>query len=362
VLEENYRSTQRILDAANAVIKKNSKRKDKVLFTKNVEGAHITVHQSYTGEDEARFVARSIKELITDGVRPLAIAVLYRVNFLSRALEEACLHEDVPYQVLGTRFFERQEVKDVLSYIKAAQNADAPGDFSRAVSTPPRGIGKTTLAKILLKEIHTLSAAAQKKVSDFMKLLEKIAAAAIDLKPSEVITFIIQESELEAHYKKEGAEGEERLQNIRELVSLATKYDSEEKGVGLAHLLDDAALAADQDTLKEEHESVKLMTIHAAKGLEFKHVFLVGLEQGIFPSERSDENKDDEEERRLMYVAITRAREVLHLSYAMMRTIFGQTNVTTPSEFLSDIPEEHIAQNTNSSEGRARNPMDLIDF
>jgi DNA helicase-2/ATP-dependent DNA helicase PcrA len=252
-------------------------------------------------------------------------------------------------------------VKDVLSYIRAAKNPDAPGDISRAVSTPPRGIGKTTLSKMLLNEVATLAPAAQKKVEDFMQLLKKIENAGRTLKPSEVVTFVIQESGLEGMFKKDGTEGEERLQNVRELVSLATKYDELEIPTGLDTFLDDAALAADQDALNEQQHSVKLMTIHAAKGLEFKYVFLIGLEQGVFPSEREDENKDDEEERRLMYVAVTRAREKLYISYAMMRTIYGQTHVTVPSEFISDIPSHTIEQDADRGSS-GRKTMDLIDF
>lgn len=361
VLEENYRSTQRILDAANAVIAKNSKRKEKHLFTKNLEGAHITLHQSYTGDDEARYVAESIKTLMSDGIEPSEIAVLYRANFLSRSLEDACLRNSVPYQVLGTRFFERQEVKDVLSYVRAAQNIIAPGDYARAASTPPRGIGKTTLAKVLLGEHSQLSPALRNKVQLFENLLGKIKKATTEMKPSEVITFVIQETGLDIHYKKDSIDGQERIQNMRELVTLATKYDGESIPEGIAHFLDDAALAADQDSLEKTNASVKLMTIHAAKGLEFEHVFLVGLEQGVFPSDHGGEDRDDEEERRLMYVAITRARLVLHLSYAMMRTIYGQTHVTVPSEFITDIPQEHIDLGVRDS-GSARGSMDLIDF
>ncbi len=361
VLEENYRSTQRILDAANAVIAKNAKRKEKQLFTKNVEGAHITLHQSYTGDDEARYVAESMRTLIEEGTAASEIAVLYRANFLSRALEDACLRHDVPYQVLGTRFFERQEVKDVISYVRAAQNTIAPGDYSRAASTPPRGIGKTTLAKVLMADHASLTPALRMKVEGFESLLGRIRHACTTLKPSDVITFVIQESGLDMHYKKD-TDGEERIQNMRELVTLATKYDNESLPEGIMHFLDDAALAADQDSLEATQSTVKLMTIHAAKGLEFEHVFLVGLEQGVFPSDHGDEHRDEEEERRLMYVAITRARKVLHLSYAMMRTIYGQTHVTVPSEFISDIPEEHIYSDERSSGSRERGPMDLIDF
>lgn len=361
VLEENYRSTQRILDAANAVIEKNVKRKSKQLYTKNLEGAHITLHQSYTGDDEARSVAESIRTLMQESVPPSSIAILYRANFLSRALEDACLRHDIPYQVLGTRFFERQEVKDVLSYIRAALNTIAPGDYARAASTPPRGIGKTTLSKVLVGNAESLTQSLKVKVAQFESLLARIKDACNTLKPSEVVTYVIQESGLDAHYKKNATDGEERIQNMRELVTLATKYDAETIPEGIAHFLDDAALAADQDSLEGEHNSVKLMTIHAAKGLEFEHVFLVGLEQGVFPSDHGDEHRDEEEERRLMYVAITRARKELHLSYAMMRTIYGQTHVTIPSEFISDIPAEHIANTAPQQSGEGRS-MDLIDF
>lgn len=361
VLEENYRSTQRILDAANAVIAKNAKRKEKILFTKNTEGAHITLHQSYTGDDEARYVAESIRNLIEDGTPASEMAVLYRANFLSRAIEDACLRHDIPYQVLGTRFFERQEVKDVISYVRAAQNTIAPGDYARAASTPPRGIGKTTLSKVLMSDRDSLSPALRTKVDGFDSLLGRIRDACATLKPSDVITFVIQESGLDVHYKKD-TDGEERIQNMRELVTLATKYDNESIPEGIMHFLDDAALAADQDSLETQQTSVKLMTIHAAKGLEFEHVFLVGLEQGVFPSDHGNEQRDDEEERRLMYVAITRARKELHLSYAMMRTIYGQTHVTVPSEFIADIPQEHLSSDERSSRQEGRTPMDLIDF
>ena len=359
ILEENYRSTQNILLAANTVIKKNKKRTEKQLFTKADSGDLISVGTAYSGEDEARTIAATISTLIADGVSPSAIAILYRMNFLSRVLEEACLRSDVPYQVLGTRFFERAEVKDVMSYLKASLNEDAPGDIARAVSTPPRGIGKSTLAKMLLHQEDTLSPALQKKVRDFKLLLDEIRRAAGTMRPSETIAFVIKRSGIEDALKQDGSEGEERLANVKELIALATKYDEMESLSGIEKLLDDAALATDQDSLEKHTNSVKLMTVHAAKGLEFEYVFIAGLEQGIFPHEKLNDDVDEEEERRLMYVAITRARKKLFLSYAMIRTVFGQQKVSVASEFIADIPPECLDINTEHVTERK---VDLIDF
>lgn len=361
-LEENYRSTQNILAAANAVIKLNRKRTDKNLFTKGEEGETLSVHIAYSGDDEARYIAETAGGLIGNRVNPAKIAVLYRVNFLSRVLEEQFLRAGVPYQVLGTRFFERMEVKDVLSYLKASLNPAAQSDVARASATPPRGIGKVTLAKMLLNEDLSLTPALQKKVGDFRKLLSAIATFAKRERPSHTIAYIIKESGLEKMFKGDGADGQERLENIRELVALATKYDEMPPEEGIAKLLDDAALSTDQDSLEKKESSVKLMTIHAAKGLEFDYVFIPALEQGLFPHEKMGEEKvDDEEERRLMYVALTRARKKLLLSYAMTRTVFGSQTVTVPSEFLNDIPEELLENSGGDDTGGSRK-MDLIDF
>lgn len=359
ILEENYRSTQNILLAANTIIEKNKNRTEKQLFTKSEPGALITITTSYSGEDEARTITKVIKTLIDDGVAPSSIAILYRMNFLSRVLEEACLRNIIPYQVLGTRFFERAEVKDVMSYIKASLNENSPGDITRAVSTPPRGIGKATLAKMLLKEEHTLTPAAQKKVQDFKNILTDIKKAAETARASETISYVIKRSGIEEALRQDGNDGEERLANVKELVALATKYDDMEPLSGIEKLLDDAALATDQDTLEKPVDAVKLMTVHAAKGLEFEYVFIAGLEQGIFPHEKMDADVDEEEERRLMYVAVTRARKQLFLSYAMVRTVFGTQKVSVPSEFLADIPADCIDM---SIEQDTERKVDLIDF
>ncbi len=343
LLEENYRSTQTILAVANAIIKKNTVRKDKNLYTKNVEGEKIGLIQSYNEGAEARAVGEKIKNIISIGARAEDIAVLYRANFQSRALEEAFLLMNIPYQVLGVRFFERKEVKDILSFIRAALNPDSLSDIKRIIDAPPRGIGKTTLAKMFANDTASLPPAGQKRVADFYKLLEDIKDFALTEKTSKLIQFVSEKTGIEGSLKTGHDEDNDRLENIHELVTLATKYDIMPPEEAVEKLLGDAALASDQDSLMKSEDAVKLMTVHAAKGLEFPYVFVVGLEQDLFPHRRMGAGvvtkEDSEEERRLFYVAITRAKKKLFLSYASIRTIFGQRQVNAPSEFLSDIDD-----------------------
>jgi DNA helicase-2/ATP-dependent DNA helicase PcrA len=331
MLEENYRSTQTILRAANDVIALNRNRPEKVLRTKNTEGAPIGFYQAFNEIDEAGFVARIVKEKLAAGAQPKNFAVLYRANFQSRALEEQFLAADIPYQVLGTRFFERKEVKDVLSFIRAAL-FETPADVARVANVPPRGIGKVTLLKMLAGT--PVGGALGEKVAAFKRLLSKIANAVPKLPPAELVKFVIVESGLEAVLKADKLEGAERLENLRELMALASRYENTEK------MLEDATLQSEQDELKEEKNAVRLMTVHAAKGLEFPTVFITGLEEGLFPYESTDEDRDQEEERRLMYVALTRAKEKLYLTYASYRTVFGAQTATEPSQFLRDVPGE----------------------
>ncbi len=335
-LEQNYRSTKTILAAANEVIAKNVYRREKNLFTDNQDGEPLGVYVAFDELDEAAFIARKIKDLLQDGKSPRDFAVLYRANFQSRAIEEQLINAEVPYQVLGTRFFERKEVKDVLSFIRAAiQGGDA--DLARAASAIPRGIGKVTLLKMLSGQ------PAGEKVAAFKAELQKIKAAAETLPPSHLVRLVIIESGMERHFKEDKFEGAERLENLRELANLAARYDAMPIGEGLQAFLESAALASDQDELKEDQNAVRLMTVHAAKGLEFPYVFITGLEEGLFPYERQDSDAaDKEEERRLMYVALTRARLKVFLCYASYRTIFGAKMPTTPSQFLSDISDEHL--------------------
>lgn len=348
LLEENYRSTQTILAVANDVIKKNTVRKEKNLYTKNIEGDKIGIIQAYNEGAEARAIGEKIKHLVTSGTNPEDIAVLYRANFQSRALEEAFLLMEIPYQVLGVRFFERKEVKDILSFIRAGLNPDSLSDIKRIIDCPPRGIGKTTLVKMFAKDEASLPPLAQKRVADFYKLLDDIKNFALTEKTSKLIQFVSEKTGIEASLKTEHDEDLERLENIHELVTLATKYDILPPEEAVEKLLGDAALASDQDSLIKNEHAVKLMTVHAAKGLEFPYVFITGLEQDLFPHRRMNagnvSKEDEEEERRLFYVAITRAKKKLYLSNASVRTIFGQRQVNIPSEFLMDIADEYTEQ------------------
>jgi len=361
LLEENYRSTKTILAAANKIIEKNVRRKDKTLFTNNDKGELIHLYSAYSEDDEARHIVGQAQKLIDSGTAPREIAILYRANFQSRALEQAFMYASVPYQVLGTRFFDRREVKDVLSYIRAALNPESQGDIARIVSTPPRGIGKMTLSKMFTGKEHELAPGAQKKVAEFKGVLRSISDTAKRERPSETIRFTVQKSGLEMKLRGGTEEERERLENIKELATLASKYDELPPEEGIERLLEDAALATDQDSLEKNHNAVKLMTVHASKGLEFDNVFITGLEEGLFPHEKLGENTDDEEERRLFYVALTRARKKVFLTHAIVRTIFGSQSLQTVSSFVNDIGEEYIDVDTGHTPPHERK-VDLIDF
>lgn len=337
VLEQNYRSTRTILRAANAVIEKNTRRTPKNLFTENETGEPIHIWRAQNEIDEAWFVAQSALQLIGAGTLASEIAVLYRENSQSRVLEEAFLHLSVPYRVVGTRFFERKEVKDVLSYLRAALNPKSRSDLSRIIAVPARGIGPSTLAKMFQGIDGALPAAAQKKVAAFRDLLRHIAHASSALPASEVVRYILDASGMEKMFKNDSEEGHDHLENVRELVNFATRYDFEKPPEGIDKLLEEAALQSDQDELNKNIPAASLMTMHASKGLEFDAVFIAGLEQGLFPSTREDDARDSEEERRLFYVALTRARKRVFISYARERMKYGSREYALPSEFLEDI-------------------------
>lgn len=381
LLEENYRSTRNILEAANEIIKKNIYRPDKNLFTKNKTGEKISLYEALNENDEAEFVATKVLEIMDSGesskifsgprletrsaqkfsslqesnkeqnIILSEIAVLYRANFQSRALEEAMLSYNIPYQVLGIKFFERKEIKDTLAYLRASLNRESLSDIKRIINFPTRGIGKATLAKIFANDIETLPIKTKIKINNFYKTLDEIAEKIQNEKASDVIKFAVKKSGIEMELSTRTEEDTERLENIKELATLALKYDNLKNGEGIEKLLEDASLASDQDSImhnqekKENKNAIKLMTVHASKGLEFKYVFITGLEDGLFPHQKNNEMKseeDKEEERRLFYVALTRAKEKLFLSFANYRTIFGSRQINTPSEFISDIPTSLI--------------------
>ena len=379
-LEENYRSTKTILEAANTIIEKNKIRRKKNLFTTNSEGEKIGLFQGFDEISEAEFVAEQTEKLIKKGVSPEEIAVLYRANFQSRVLEEAFMNHGLPYQILGTRFFERKEIKDIIAYLRSALNPDSLSDLKRIINVPARGIGKTTVLKIFSGDEATLASAMKIKLANFRSLLKEIEQISKEKKPSETISFIIKQSGLEQEWKparlnsrsggEGGDEGRARLENAYELSNFASRYDHLSPEEGVLSFLADAALQSDQDELREEQKAVRLMTVHASKGLEFDIVFITGLEDGLFParyasrSEAGGPHQDEknEEERRLFYVALTRARKKIFLSYAETRTMFGNRQVNIPSAFIFDIPETLVEEEVGDEYNVSRKPLLEIDF
>lgn len=342
LLEENYRSTGNILRLANTAIKKNTIRKDKNLFTSKGEGDKIDVMPAWDEGGEAEMIAETCKSLIEEWVGGENIAVLYRANFQSRVLEEAFIRANVTYNLLGTKFFERREVKDVMSYLRAAVNRACQPDLKRVFETPKRGIGKVTVAKIFAGE--EIPASAQGKVMKVYDFLDKILET-LETEPlSHVMQMIIVDSGMEKEMLEGSAEDMERLENARELVSLTVRYDGTPGKDVLDQFLEETSLQSDQDNDTKERTGVRLMTVHASKGLEFEYVFVTGLEQDLFPHKNIGNRKrgkeEEEEERRLFYVAVTRAKKHLYLTHAELRTIFGQKQINAPSEFLDDVPKD----------------------
>ncbi len=354
-LEQNYRSHGNILAAANAIIKHNSDRLGKNLWTDAGEGEPIRCFEGYSDLDEARFVIDEIRELIRDGVVESQIAILYRSNAQSRVLEHELFTKGVPYNVYGgLRFFERQEIKHALAYLRLLGNPDDDTAFLRVVNVPTRGIGARSLENLqaaahqtnssLYNAAASLTGKAGQTVGAFIRIIETLRQETDKLPLPEIIEHVLEKSGLLQHYRTD-KEGQERLENLDELINAAATFIDDEGAIGeggaLASFLAHASLEAGEHQAGEGQEAVQLMTVHAAKGLEFDVVFITGLEQGLFPHENSvNEGKDGmEEERRLMYVAVTRARRRLYLACAQTRMLHGQTRYCTPSSFLDEIPE-----------------------
>ena len=357
-LEQNYRSHGNILDAANAIIENNPARLGKNLWTEAGAGEPIRVHESYSDGDEARFIVEEVKALARDGHARKEIALLYRSNAQSRALEHALFNAGLPYRVYGgLRFFERAEIKHALAYLRLIANADDDTAFARVVNFPTRGIGARSIeqladaAKAAGSSLHAaipqVSGAGGAKLAAFAALIVRLREAAA-LPLPELVEHVLDLSSLRAHYRNE-KEGQERLENLDELVNAAAGFVAEEGVVGdegelagdLASFLAHAALEAGEHQAGEGDDALQLMTVHSAKGLEFNVVFICGLEEGLFPHENSlNEDKGLEEERRLMYVAVTRARQRLYLCHAQTRMLHGQMRYNLPSRFIEEIPAE----------------------
>jgi DNA helicase-2/ATP-dependent DNA helicase PcrA len=353
-LEQNYRSHGNILDAANALIKHNRGRLGKNLWTDAGAGEPIRAFEGYSDLDEARFVIDEIRELIRDGMPRNQIAILYRSNAQSRVLEHELFTRGVPYRVYGgLRFFERQEVKHALAYLRLISNPDDDTAFLRVANFPARGIGARSLENLqmLAHQTHSslynaaasLTGRAGQVVAGFVRLIEMLRMETQNLPLPEMVEHVVEKSGLAQHYRTE-KEGQERLENLGELVNAAASFVAEDGTIAehgaLVSFLTHASLEGGEHQAGEGQEAVQLMTVHAAKGLEFDVVFITGLEQGLFPHENSvAEGRDGlEEERRLMYVAVTRARKRLYLSCAQTRMLHGQTRYCVPSNFLEEIP------------------------
>ncbi len=359
-LEQNYRSTKRILLAANTVIKNNFGRKAKNLWTENDEGRKIGLFNADSEHSEAFFIVDKIKKAIAEGKTYRDFAVLYRTNAQSRVVEEVFVKSNIPYGIVGgTKFYDRKEVKDVLAYLRLISNPDDDISLQRIINVPKRGIGQASIDKIadyagqhgismyraiMESDQLGLSGKAAKTIVDFAQMIQDLEQMNEYLSVTELTEEVLKRTEYREMYKAEGTlEAKARLENIDEFLSVTLDFENKNEDKTLTSFLTELALVADIDSVDEEDTDNKviMMTLHSAKGLEFPVVFLIGLEEGVFPHSRAlFEDSEMEEERRLAYVGITRAEEQLYLTRAKMRTLYGRTTMNPASRFLSEIPEE----------------------
>jgi len=362
-LEQNYRSTANILNAANAVIVKNSDRLGKQLWTEAGDGDLISLYAAFNERDEARFVADQVSAGVAQGRRLDEMAVLYRSNAQSRILEEALLQSDIAYRIYGgQRFYERMEIRNALAYLRLIQNRDDDPAFERVINTPTRGIGERTLDAVrtaarsqqvslwqAAKQLceSGLAARAATALQTFINLIEQLDSEAGELTLGELAEHMTARTGLtDFHAKERGERGQARVENLQELVTACRNFEAEDEQLSvLGQFLDQVALDAGDHQAEQDQDAVQLMTLHSAKGLEFPVVFLVGMEENLFPHKMSIEEPGRlEEERRLAYVGITRARESLQLSFAESRTMFGTESFNSISRFVRDIPSELIQE------------------
>jgi DNA helicase-2/ATP-dependent DNA helicase PcrA len=361
LLEQNYRSTQTILNAAHHVISRNVQRVPKKLWTDNEPGTLVTAMEAYDEQEEAEYVLQEIERLLAEeGYSPGDLAVMYRTNAQSRALEEVFVRAGRPYRLVGaTRFYERREVKDVLAYLRLIHNPQDSVSLGRIINVPRRSIGRKTMDQLeawaetqgvslfeamrMLREHEDAPVGARGRASllGFLELLEEFIAVRRELSALELLDLVLDLTGLTAYIRDGTDEGEERWENINELRGVANEYSSLPAEESLATFLEEVALVSDVDNLDEQVQSPCLLTLHMAKGLEFPVVFIVGLEEGVLPHERSMDTAEElEEERRLLYVGITRAQDRLYLVHTFRRTLFGRDELSEPSRFLADIPAD----------------------
>lgn len=362
-LEQNYRSTQNILNAANQVIRNNQNRKDKNLWSNQGDGEKISYYRSYDEKDEAHFVASSIKKLLEEGVEADEVAVLYRTNAQSRTLEEEMLKENIPYRVVGSfYFYSRKEIKDLMAYLRLIHNEKDNVSLLRVINTPKRGIGlKTiqnlsTLAEIEGKSIYEVIQSG--KELEFKKIIEDLKRVSEDLTLTELVDKILDTTGMRRELEGEKTlEADIRLENLEEFKSITKAFEERDGLISLEDFLFEVSLVSDREDYKDSSNKVSLMTVHSVKGLEFKQVFVVGMEEGIFPHMNSlMDNQELEEERRLAYVAITRAKEKLYLINARRRMLFGKDQINPPSRFISEI-EDDLLEKTHVEKEEVKVPI-----
>ncbi|MBT2217469.1 DNA helicase PcrA [Virgibacillus dakarensis] len=363
-LEQNYRSTKAILEAANNVIHNNPGRKPKNLWTENADGKQISYFQGATEQEEALYVTDKIQELTREqGFSPRDIAILYRTNAQSRAIEATLMKSTIPYQMVGgQKFYERKEIKDLTAYLRLITNPDDDISFERVVNVPKRGIGKTSIDRLrayatehglsfyeAVKDVDLtgVSKKAANQLEQFTTLIRSLAQQQEFLTATDMVEAVLERTGYEKMLKNENTiESQSRLENLEEFMTVTKDFEAGSEDKTLVAFLTDLALIADIDRVdddSEQDEKVTLMTLHAAKGLEFPVVFLIGMEENVFPHSRSMFDNDEmEEERRLAYVGITRAEQELYLTHAKMRTLYGRTNMNPISRFIQEIPEELI--------------------
>ncbi|MBS5890157.1 MAG: DNA helicase PcrA [Negativicoccus succinicivorans] len=368
-LEQNYRSTQTILNAANHVIENNEHRPSKNLWTDQADGEPIYYYEAVSETDEAQFCAGEMQRLVSETPAKYGdMAVLYRTNAQSRAMEEALVRRGIAYTIIGgTRFYDRQEIKDVLAYLKVLQNPRDDVSVERIINVPKRGIGTTTVSRVkdaarlqgvslfemimAADGIESLNAGTRKKLNAFSVLMLELMNTATTENVTDLLEAVLAHTELITSLLNDtDPRAQSRVENIGELVSVAKTYEDETEEPTLQGFLEQVALVNDVDTFEESSEKVTLMTLHSAKGLEFPIVFLIGMDEGLFPHARTLFAPDElEEERRLCYVGITRAEKILYLTHASSRTVFGSTNPYLVSRFVGEIPEDLVEKKENKN-------------
>lgn len=357
LLEENYRSTKNILDVANSIIKNNKSRKDKTLWTNNDDGLKIKYHRSSNEKDESFYVVSEIKKLLNNGVPLSEIAVLYRANAQSRNIEEVLLRDNIPYKVVGAfYFYNRKEIKDLIAYLKLIYNHNDDNSLTRIINVPKRGIGLKAIenlnTKAMLEEKSLYDSLSTQKELDFKRLIDDLSKKSETMSLTELVDCILNDSKMKEELELEKTiESEVRLENLEEFKSITKSFEESKGIVSLGEFLEEISLVSDVEEYKNNTNVVTLMTIHSAKGLEFDNVFLIGMEEGLFPHANCLNDAEElEEERRLCYVAVTRARKRLWLVNARSRMLYGKESYNMQSRFIDEIDKENLDIDSDTEE------------